>query len=177
MPIGARFPQVLQAAVDGLEWAWVELYREFAPPMLRFLRSQGAAEPEDLLAECFIQIVRNAPTFVGGEAGFRAWTFTIARSRLADSWRSAGRRPVVPVADPSELATEETVAGPEEAMLADAGVAEILNRLTPDQRAVIALRFVDRFSLAETAEILGRSEGAVKLLQHRAVKALRKLLV
>jgi RNA polymerase sigma-70 factor (ECF subfamily) len=176
MPIGARFPQVLQAATDGLEWAWVELYREFAPPLLRFLRSQGAMEPEDLLGECFVQIVRNAPNFLGDEAGFRAWTFTIARSRLADSWRRAGRRPVVPVADPSEHGTEETVAGPEEALLTDAGVQEILNQLSADQRAVITLRFVDRFSLAETAEILGRSEGAVKLLQHRAIKALRKLL-
>jgi RNA polymerase sigma-70 factor (ECF subfamily) len=175
MPIGARFPQVLQAAVDGLEWAWVELYREFAPPVLRFLRSQGATEPEDLLAECFVQIVRNVATFSGDEAGFRAWTFTIARSRLADSWRRAGRRPVVPVADPTDHG-EETVSGPEEAMMGDVAIAEILDRLTPDQRAVISLRFVDRFSLAETAEILGRSEGAVKLLQHRAIKALRKAL-
>lgn len=175
MPIGARFPQVLEAATDGLEWAWVELYREFSPPVLRFLRSQGAAEPEDLLAECFVQIVRNLPTFTGDEAGFRAWTFMIARSRLTDSWRRAGRRPVVPVADPAEH-TDEAVGGPEEELMSDVAIAEILNTLTPDQRAVIALRFVDRFSLAETAEILGRSEGAVKLLQHRAIKALRKAL-
>lgn len=178
MPIGPRFPQVLQAATEGLEWAWSELYREYAPALLRFLRSQGALDADDLLGDCFVQIVRNLGEFSGDEDGFRAWTYTVARSRLVDSWRRAGRQPVVPVADVSEVATMRTHDGdgPDAGVVADAGVEEILQRLTPDQRAVISLRFVDRFSLAETAEILGRSEGSVKLLQHRAIRALRKAL-
>jgi RNA polymerase sigma-70 factor, ECF subfamily len=178
MPIGSRFPQVLQAAVDGLEWAWAELYREYAPALLRFLRSQGAADPEDLLGDCFVQLLRNLADFSGDEAGFRAWTFTVARSRLIDSWRKAARHPVMPVADPSaEHGAARHVSGPaDEGLLVDAGVAEILERLTPEQRAVITLRFVDRFSLAETAEILQRSEGSVKLLQHRAIRTLRREL-
>ncbi len=178
MAIGSRFPQVLQAAADGLEWAWAELYQEYAPPLLRFLRSQGAADPEDLLGDCFVQIVTHLGEFAGDEAGFRSWTFTIARSRLVDSWRRAGRRPVTPVADPTLVgrpAQHHTDAA--DAQLLQAGdVAEILAVLTPDQRAVVSLRFVDRFSLSETAEILGRSEGSVKLLQHRAIRALRRAL-
>ncbi len=178
MPIGPRFPQVLQAATDGLEWAWSELYREYAPPLLRFLRSQGATDPEDLLGDCFVQIVRNLAEFCGDEDGFRAWTYTVARSRLVDAWRRAGRQPVSPVADVSEVVTlrAHDGDGPDAGVVERAGVEEILQRLTPDQRAVITLRFVDRFSLAETAEILGRSEGSVKLLQHRAIRALRRAL-
>jgi RNA polymerase sigma-70 factor, ECF subfamily len=178
MAIGSRFPQVLQAAADGLEWAWSELYRETAPPLLRFLRSQGAADPEDLLGECFVQIVAHIGDFSGDEAGFRSWTFTVARSRLVDSWRRAGRRPVVPVADPSQVgrATQRHTPGADHQLLQGADVADILATLTPDQRAVVTLRFVDRFSLAETAEILGRSEGSVKLLQHRAIRSLRRVL-
>ena len=178
MAIGLRFPQVLQAAADGLEWAWAELYQEFAPPLLRFLRSQGATDPEDLLGDCFVQLLRNLGNFEGDEAGFRAWTFTVARSRLVDSWRRASRHPVVPVADTSTLsgATHPTSGAADQELLHDAGVAEILSMLTADQRAVVTLRFIDRFSLAETAEILGRSVGSVKLLQHRAILALRRAL-
>lgn len=177
MAIGSRFPQVLLAATDGVEWAWAELYREYAPPLLRFLCSQGAADPEDLLGDCFVQIVRNLPEFSGDEDGFRAWTYTIARSRLVDSWRRAGRQRVDPVADLADVVDAQPrsgVPGIDDELMTQSAMREILFRLTPDQRAVVTLRFVDRFSVAETAEILGRSEGSVKLLQHRAIRALRR---
>ncbi len=177
MPIGSRFPEVLWAASEGLEWAWVELYQEFAPPLLRFLRSQGATDPEDLLGDCFAQIVRKIGDFHGDENGFRTWVFLIARSRLVDQWRRADRRPTILSADPlAASGAEMATPGADHAALAEADLAEILDRLTPDQRAVITLRFLDRFSLAETAEILGRSEGSVKLLQHRAIRTLRRQL-
>ncbi|HML50438.1 MAG TPA: RNA polymerase sigma factor [Propionicimonas sp.] len=176
MPIGPRFPEVLRAASDGVEGAWSELYREFAPQLLRFLRAQGATDPEDLLGDCFVQIVRKLGDFSGDETGFRTWVFLIARNRLVDEWRRADRRPTVLRADPLVAASTPAtiVPGADEAAIGRAGLDEILGRLTPDQRAVISLRFVDRFSLAETAEILGRSEGSVKLLQHRAIRALRR---
>lgn len=176
MPIGSRFPEVLRAASDGVETAWSELYQEFAPQLLRFLRSQGASDPEDLLGDCFVQIVRKLADFSGDEAGFRTWIFLIARNRLVDEWRRTDRRPTVLRADPlaSGPAPTAVVPAADEAAIAGAGLEEILGHLTPDQRAVISLRFVDRFSLAETAEILGRSEGSVKLLQHRAIRALRR---
>lgn len=177
MAIGARFPDVLNAATEGLEWAWTELYREFAPQLLRFLRSQGAAEPEDLLGDCFVQVLRHLKEFSGDEVGFRAWVFTIARSRLVDSWRRSGRSPVVLGTDSNaDQDLDRCADSADTVLLQDAAVAEILGGLTADQRAVITLRFVDRFSLAETAEILGRSEGSVKLLQHRAIRTLRRAL-
>lgn len=178
MPIGSRFSEVLQAAAEGLEWAWDELYREYAPPMLRFLRSQGANDAEDLLGDCFVQIVRKLGDFTGDEAGFRTWVFLIARNRLVDQWRRGDRRPVVLSADPlaASGAQQVTVPGADAPTVADASLEDILGRLTADQRAVITLRFVDQFSLAETAQILGRTEGSVKLLQHRAIRTLRREL-
>lgn len=178
MAIGARFPEVLAAAREGLEWAWSELYREYAPQLLRFLRSQGAGDPEDLLGDCFVQLVRHLDQFKGDEAGFRAWAFTIARSRLVDHWRKSARQPVVLSADPEADAGRppESTGPADQGLLSRLAVAEILDFLTADQRAVIELRFIDKFSLAETAEILQRSEGSVKLLQHRAIKSLRRAL-
>lgn len=173
MALGDRFDDVLSAARSGAEWAWAELYAEFAPGLLRFIAGLGAAEPEDCLGECFLQIVRNLPGFVGEEASFRAWTYLLARNRVVDSWRGAGRRP---------LPSEEVVAVAERRRhdeAADAAltrrdaVEQILATLTPDQRAVVILRVLDQFSAEETAAILGRSPGSVRVLQHRAIKALR----
>ena len=177
MAIGPRFPQVLSSATEGADWAWAELYRDLSPALLRYLASQGATDPEDCLGECFVHMVRRLSAFKGDEAAFRAWAFTIARSRLVDSWRSAGRRPVRPSGN-----VGETLDLFQQHPAADGGleqreaVREVLDLLTPDQRSVLLLRVLDQFSVAETAAIIGKSEGAVKVLQNRALNTLRRRL-
>lgn len=175
MPIGERFPQVLSAAKEGADWAWTELYHEFAPGLLRFLRASGAPEPEDALGDSFVQLVRNLPSFTGDERAFRAWVFTVARSRLVDVWRAGGRRPLLTPELPDREASGAG-ASVDQAILQHNSVAELLDTLTPDQRAVLVLRVLDQLSIEETATVLGRSQGSVKLLQHRALGALRRRL-
>jgi len=175
--IGGRFPQVLSAAADGADWAWGELYREFAPGLLRFLTAHGAADPEDCLGEVFIQLVRTLSSFSGDEVAFRTWIFTIARSRLIDSWRRDQRRPArsgtdITTAD-EQLPTPAPKDSPTEQR---AAVSEILDGLSHDQRAVLLLRYVHEFSIEETAQIVAKSEGAVRVLQHRALRTLRRRL-
>ena len=177
MTLGSRFDQVLSAATDGADWAWAELYRDLAPNLLSFLRSQGCPDPEDCLGETFVHLVRGLAGFSGDEAAFRAWSFTVARSRLVDAWRSASRRPSVPMADPTNTHVPLRVAGPaDEDLLQRSSVDEVLGTLTVDQRMVLVLRVVQQFSLHETAGIMGKSEGSVKLLQHRALASLRRTL-
>jgi RNA polymerase sigma-70 factor (ECF subfamily) len=177
MAIGPRFAQVLSSASEGADWAWTEIYREFSPALLRFLSSQGAADPEDCLGECFVHMVRRLPAFTGDEVAFRAWAFTIARSRLVDSWRSAGRRPVRATGTVVEtLDLFQHHPGPGGRLEQHEAVQEVLDLLTPDQRSVLLLRVLDQFSVAETAAIIGKSEGAVKVLQNRALKTLRRRL-
>ncbi len=177
MTLGSRFDQVLSAATDGADWAWAELYRDLAPHLLSFLRSQGCPDPEDCLGETFVHLVRGLAGFSGDEAAFRAWAFTVARSRLVDAWRSASRRPSVPMADPTNTHVPLRVAGPaDEDLLQRSSVDEVLGTLTVDQRMVLVLRVVQQFSLHETAGIMGKSEGSVKLLQHRALASLRRTL-
>lgn len=175
MAIGPRFPQVLSSASEGADWAWAELYRDLSPALLRYFTSQGAAEPEDCLGECFVHMVRRLSAFEGDEAAFRTWAFTIARSRLVDSWRSAGRRPVR--ASGTVVETLDRVQhhpGPDGGIEQRETVRDVLDMLTPDQRSVVLLRVLDQFSIAETARIIGKSKGAVKVLQNRALKALRR---
>jgi len=178
MALGDRFPHVLSAAVDGADWAWAELYREFAPSLLRFIASQGAAEPEDCLGECFVQVVRNLPSFTGEEAAFRAWLFRVARNRVVDAWRAARRRPVAPTDDVAAVHETRHQQEPADASLTRRyAVEDVLALLSEDQRAVLVLRVLDQFSVEETAVILNRSPGAVRVLQHRALKSLREVLV
>ena len=177
MSIGPRFPQVLSSAGEGADWAWAELYRDLSPALLRYLSSQGAVDPEDCLGECFVHMVRRLSAFTGDEAAFRSWAFTIARSRLVDSWRSAGRHPVRPsgnVAETLDLAQHHP--GADGGLEQREAVRAVLDLLTPDQRSVLLLRVLDQFSVAETAAIMGKSEGAVKVLQNRALTALRRRL-
>lgn len=178
VPLGDRFAEVLAAAATGADWAWTALYRDLAPVLLRFLTRMGADEPEDALAECFVQLVRGLPKFTGDESAFRAWAFQVARHRAYDSWRSAGRRPRSSSASIEGVHGEQSLQDEpaDSRVLRSAAVDEILAELTPDQRAVVVLRVLDRFSVDETAQILGRSPGAVRVLQHRAVKALRTTL-
>jgi RNA polymerase sigma-70 factor (ECF subfamily) len=145
--------------------------------LLRYLSSQGAADPEDCLGECFVHMVRRLPAFAGDEAAFRAWAFTIARSRLVDSWRSAGRRPVRATGSVPELLDAlQQQPGADRDLIQREVVRDVLSTLTPDQRSVLLLRVLDKFSVAETAAIVGKSEGAVKVLQHRALNSLRRRL-
>ncbi|MGV8909634.1 MAG: RNA polymerase sigma factor [Propionicimonas sp.] len=178
MAIGERFPRVLLAAGQGAEWAWSELYRDLAPGVLRFLKSQGTPDPEDCLGDSFLEVVRNLHRFEGEEGAFRAWVFTIARGRLVDAWRRAGRRPKTSGEDPTTAADRKHhCGGADGALVQNRSVAAILQSLTPDQRSVLLLRVVHQFSIQETAAIMGKGPGAVKLLHHRAIRTLRRTLM
>ena len=83
----------LAAARTGAAWLGKPIYHELAPVVLRYLRASGAREPEDLLGEVFVQVVRNLAAFSGGASDMRAWVMTIAHSRLVDEWRRTRRRP------------------------------------------------------------------------------------
>ncbi len=176
MGIGTRFPGVLAAAGRGEEWAWTELYRDLSPAVLGYLTGRGVRDPEDVLADCFVNVVRNLHQFAGDEADFRSWVFTIAHHRLVEYWRGSRRRAVAVVADDEVLTGLQRTpsAEPDQALIQRAALGELLGRLPVPQRDVVLLRIVHQFSIRETAGILGRSEGAVKLLQSRAIKALRR---
>lgn len=171
------FEQVLAAAKQGADWAWATIYDEFAPRLLRFITSQGAAEPSDCLSECFVQVVRNLPGFTGDEAAFRAWLYLLARNRVVDEWRAARRRPVTPSEEVDRWQDAHHHAAAADATLGQGQAVEsILASLRPDQRAVITLRVLDQFSVEETAKILGKSAGSVRVIQHRAIKQLKLAL-
>jgi RNA polymerase sigma factor (sigma-70 family) len=174
-----EFGPVLDAARAGADWAWARLYEDLAPVLLGYLRVHGAPEPEDLLGETFLQVVRDLERFDGDEAAWRSWVFTIAHRRLVDDRRRRGRRPVAPADDAVLDDALPPVRGGEPDALERLGteqVLRLLDGLTEDQRDALALRFVAGLSLPEVAEAMGRSANATKALQRRGLRTLRRHL-
>lgn len=171
------FEAILAAAKCGAEWAWAVLYRDLAGPVTGYFTARGATDPEDLASEVFLQAARDVNSFEGDESAFRSWVFVIAHRRLVDSWRASGRRP--PQISLADTVVEPTGGNVEEEALENLAAGEILScfeRLTEDQRAVIALRVIGNLSLEETARVLGRRVGAIKALQRRGIMTLRDSL-
>ena len=151
--------------------AAAELYRELAPAVLGYFRSQRAPEPEDLLGEVFLHVARNIRRCRGDAEARRRWVFTIAHHRLVDAWRRRAARPITTDQPPHERpAVEEPTAEVDPALQA------AIDTLTSEQRAVVLLRFVADLSLHDVARITGRPVGAVKALQHRALATLERAL-
>jgi len=173
--LGDDFGRTLDAARAGADWAWVRIYRDLAPAVLGYLRGRGAGDPEDLTGETFLQVVRDLPRFAGDERAFRSWVFVIAHHRLLDERRRRARRPVELTPDPPNPAGWS---GDAEAEALDAVAAErvrrIIEQLGPDQRDVLLLRVLGDLTVVEVARIVGKSPGAVKALQRRALDAVRR---
>jgi RNA polymerase sigma-70 factor, ECF subfamily len=131
-------------------------------------------DAEDLTTQTFVRMLESISRFRFGKAPFSAWLFRIAHNLAMDHFR-AGKR-VQPSDDlPEDEDTAEDSA--EEQALQELGrgsMLELITALSPDQQQVLTLKFLFSFSNPETATILGKTEGAVKALQHRALASLHR---
>ena len=179
MRLGESFAGILAAARLGAPWALERLWRELAPVVGGYLRLQGMAEPDGLTSDVFMNAFTHLGSFDGDEEKFRSWIFTIAYHRLLDERRSIAHRPAI--SDTPLDAVRQVSGGDVEAdalrRLSDERVRCLCALLAPDQRDVLLLRMMADLTLEQTAEALGKSTGAVKALQHRAVSALRRHLL
>jgi RNA polymerase sigma-70 factor (ECF subfamily) len=167
------FEGVLASARAGGERAFAELWRWLHPPLLRWLAVVAPGNVEDVSSEVWVSVTRGLTAFEGDERDFRGWIFTLARRRAIDWARQRARQPKVAelgdldVVDP--LATSSLRV--DEASELAAAVA-LLQQLTPDQREVVALRAIVGMTVGETAAVVGKSEGAVRVLCHRGLRAI-----
>ncbi len=175
--IGPGFEPVLRAAQSGAPWALERLYQALSPAVLGYLRTQGAADPEDLTNEVFLGVLRKIGCFDGAEEEFRSWVFTIAHSRLIDDRRRTDRRPRL--AEPHEDHWDRAGGDAEQEALerlSSQRVQALCESLVADQRDVLLLRLMAGLTIEVIAEALGKSEGAVKALQRRGLANLRRIL-
>jgi RNA polymerase sigma-70 factor (ECF subfamily) len=154
------------------------LYESLAGRVVGYLRLRGAHDPEDLTSEVFLRVFKHLDGFNGDARGFAAWVFTIARHALIDARIRETRRPsTVELTEsmPSMISGEQPEADALDCVARDDLLA-LLDRLTPDQRDVLALRIVADLPIRDVARVLHKSPGTVKALQHRGVAALRRHL-
>jgi RNA polymerase sigma-70 factor, ECF subfamily len=168
----------VEAAIRGDARAFAALYDRHAERVFRhvFYRVANQSDAEDLTQQVFLQAWRAIDRYQRTGAPFVAWLLTIAYHVVV----SHSRRSKPTATLELEPVTNERWADPESETMSRferRAVREAILRLKPDQQQVIIMRFVEHFDHADVAAALGKSEGYVRVIQHRALNELRRLLV
>jgi RNA polymerase sigma-70 factor (ECF subfamily) len=131
-------------------------------------------DAEDLTTQTFLKMLEKIGTFRWRSAPFSAWLFRIAHNLAMDHFRS--RRRWQPEEEVPEAPGSEEPSAELEAMqtIGRESMLKLIERLSPEQQQVLTLKFIFNFPNAEVAAILGKTEGAIKSLQHRALASLEK---
>jgi RNA polymerase sigma-70 factor, ECF subfamily len=171
-----RVRGLVERAQRGDRAALEELYLIHFDRVYSYLHmSVGSRhDAEDLTTQTFLRMLEAIGRFQWRSVPFSAWLFRIAHNLAMDHFR-ANRR-WHPEDEISEHVQGEETSAEEQALasLGDTSMLALIERLSPEQRQVLTLKFVFRFSNGEAATILGKTEGAVKSLQHRALASLQK---
>ncbi|MBM7784827.1 RNA polymerase sigma factor [Tenggerimyces flavus] len=173
--------ELAAAAAAGSLDALGLLYERYADLSYRFIvvRVQDQALAEDIASELWMKVARAIGAYQTAGKGFPAWLLTIASRLIIDHFRKPVRKREMPTADMLALDTAAVGDSPEEAALRSetaAAVAGALEKLPARQRECLVLRFFVGLSIAETAQAMNRTEGSVKVLQHRSLRKLATVL-
>ena len=170
---------MVRRAQEGDAEAFGELYDHYVTLVHRYAyhRVGDRATAEDVTSETFVRALRriDSLSFQGRDVG--AWLVTIARNIIRDQVKSSRYRLEVATADMRDA--DRATDGPEDAVVAhltNVQLLECVQQLGSEQQECIVLRFLHGLSVSETAEIMGKKDGAIKALQHRAVRRLAALL-
>ena len=174
-----RMMDLVERAQGGEADAFGRLYDQYSDTVYRYIyyRVGGKATAEDLTSETFLRALRRIGTFTWQGRDFGAWLVTIARNLVADHFKSSRFR--LEVTTGEMLDADEVERSPEESVLeslSNAALLEAVRKLNPQQQECVTLRFLQGLSVAETARVMGKNEGAIKTLQYRAVRTLARLL-
>ncbi|MDQ4025205.1 MAG: sigma-70 family RNA polymerase sigma factor [Actinomycetota bacterium] len=174
----AELRAAARRASRGDEDAAARLFDEYYPRVYRYAAGRLGAGPtaEDAASETFAKVVREIGRFKWRGAGFEGWLFRIARNAIVDVRRRRGRETpvedVVEAAAPAGDSPEAIVAGIETA----GELRVVLDRLPPEQREVLLLRFGAELDTNETGRAMGRNANAVRQLQLRALRSVRAMV-
>ena len=177
----ASVMEIVTRAQAGDAEAFGLLYDRYIDVVYRYIyyRVANATLAEDLTSETFLRALRRISSYTWQGRDFGAWLVTIARNLIADHFKSGRYRMEVATSDLVEAGADRSEEGPENEVLTsitNAALLEAVKQLNAEQQECISLRFLQGMSVAETAQIMGKNEGAIKALQYRAVKSLSRLL-
>jgi len=172
--------RLIQAAQQGDDEACAVLYNCHYEAVYRYCyyRVHDVNLAQDLAAEVFARMVDKLDTFKVRGRPLLAWLYTIARNLVADMYRQDRRATHLPLEEACDLSSdgEEELSRHVARKIEADCLAVALKHLTEEQRQVILFKFIEDLNNAQVARLLGRSEGAIKALQHRALLALRRAM-
>jgi RNA polymerase sigma-70 factor (ECF subfamily) len=180
MPDSSRHEAILvERAVAGAADAFGELYLLYMDAIYRYIyyRVGSADATEDLTEQVFLNAWEALPGYEQRGSPFTSWLYRIAHSVVVDHYRR--RKPTVPMPAPEEIDWESEEPAPLEQVIEAedaAALAAATAQLPEEQQQVIVLRFIEGLKHTEVARIIGKSEGACRVIQRRALVALNRLL-
>ena len=176
-PEATRLRALVDLAKDGDAEAFGQLYDHYVTGIFRFIYYRVGSQQlaEDLTSETFVRGLRAIQRFTWQGKDFGAWLTTIARNLIADHFKSSRSRleivsETIPESKTHAPSPEQEVLS----LISNEMLFAAVSSLPPEQRDCILMRFIQGLSIAQTAAALGRSEGAIKQLQLRAVRSLAK---
>lgn len=174
---------LVERAKSGEAEAFAQIYDRYLDTVFRFVyfRVGNRQLAEDLTAETFYRALKRIGSFTWQGRDLGAWLVTIARNLVADHFKSGRYRLEVTTSDVLDAEREDRgpEGSPESAVvdhITNITLLTAVKQLNPEQQECIVLRFLQGFSVAETAKAMDKNEGAIKALQYRAVRALARLL-
>jgi RNA polymerase sigma-70 factor (ECF subfamily) len=172
---------LVQRAQAGDAEAFGELYDRYVDQVYRYIvyRVASSQLAEDLTSETFLRALRRISSFTWQGRDVGAWFVTIARNLIADHYKSGRYRLELTTDDVSDSSAAPVQAGPENEVLEamqNKVLLEAVKQLNAEQQECIVLRFLQGLSVSETAQIMGKNDGAIKALQYRAIRTLGRLL-
>ena len=168
--------QLIESAQAGDSYAFEQIYEEYFDRIYSYIAARigNRFDAEDLAEDVFVKALQAIGSFRWQGISIKAWLFRIAHNVTVDHLRKMSKRQTTPVEDtiPERGPSPEQAA---ETNITMQRVNQAMSRLTQAQQQVLALRLGAGISVAETAKIVGKSEGAVKASQHSALAAIRRI--
>lgn len=171
---------IIEKAKQNDPDAFAELYEEYFDKIYRYIviKTSDREEAEDMTQQVFLKAHKSISSYKLTGVPFSSWLYRIAHNQIVDYYRKIQKRPdtlsdEIQISDKKENTPEQMI----ERRMEIARVLEAARNLTEAQREVISLRFAGEMPTARVADIMGKSQGAVKALQHSAIIALRKALL
>jgi RNA polymerase sigma-70 factor, ECF subfamily len=171
----------VRLAQEGSAQAFALLYDRYVDQIFGYVyhRVGHRQTAEDLVGDVFVRALKRIGSFRWQGVDFGAWLMTIARNRVHDHFKSARFRLEATVEEVFDTPDSGASENPEAVALSSdlaRQVHEAMGQLKGEQAEVLYLRFIQHLNVAETGAVMGKSEGAIKALQYRALKSLAKLI-
>lgn len=168
--------RAINQKISYSEANFTALYRQFATRIYRYIfaRVRNHADAEDLTAQVFMAALKGIKKF-DPEGNIAAWLFTIARNKVADSYRR--RKPVLFLEELPDVASEE--GDPLSQLMQKEQIGQlstVLGELDAEKQELLQLRFAGELTYAEMALVVGKTEAAVKMATHRLLRQLEEMM-